>query len=248
MTDVRYYHSHNDEGRHWITTSTKPPFQMLPVAPNHFRIGWHLIQRVCEQVRASDAPPASIFLEGGDGAPGASVRLAMLRAPADWGDDADEPLQTLFITPQPPLDWPASYDEWLVEVARALGQEAEPATDREGYERAMEAAYEQVQARIPALRARFLHPPDRLELSLKIGLDTEDGGKEWVWVAPFDWREPGHVGVTIESEPRTEGYAAGDRLTVAVTDVVDFCLGNREQGTVEPGLTTRIAMDYGLVI
>jgi hypothetical protein len=173
-----------------------------------------------------------------------------MRGPADALDetepDEDEPQ---FITPQPPLDWTDGYDNWIVQVGRKLGVDVSEPCDETGYENAMASAAAELQQRLPSLRARFLKGMEGLNLGFKIGLTTRKGGKEYVWVRPTEWKDPSTVECILECQPRDcRGFKLGQKLNLPISDLLDYCVGSETAGVVEPGLTQRIAEDFGLII
>jgi len=262
-------HSTRDDGRHWLTTMDIPPLQIWPVARNHCRAGHFLATLVAaklaalkgdvsEEMTLSRADIKSVNslskrypelkTEGGD----VSIRLLMMKGPEgnefeDEEDEDDGPVQ--FITPQPPQDWTASYDQWIVHVGRQLGVDVPEPADETGYEKAMANAAVELQQQLPSLRKRFLAGMDGLNLGFKIGLTTQKGGKEYVWVRPTSWQEESVATCVLESQPRDcQGYKLGQTLDLPVAELLDYAIGSPKAGIVEPGLTQRIAEDYGLVI
>lgn len=262
-------HSTQDNGRHWLTTMDIPPLQIWPVARNHCRAGHFLATLLAAKLaKLKGNLPEEITLtradikavkslsnrypelktEGGD----VRARMVLMKGPEGAEDELDEdedddPVQ--FITPQPPKDWAAGYDQWIVHVGRQLGVDVPEPADEKGYEKAMANAAVELQQQLPALRKRFLAGMDGLNLGFKIGLTTKKGGKEYVWVRPTGWREENIVVCVLESQPRDcKGYKLGQTLNLPIAELLDYAIGSPTAGIVEPGLTQRIAEDYGLVI
>ncbi|MBL8516149.1 MAG: hypothetical protein JNM76_04175 [Betaproteobacteria bacterium] len=252
-------HSTNAAGRHWLTMATSPPLQIGPVAPNHCRIGYHILQAVFtaldEAMESRDAVPEEIDIRMDDDSPVERVALPMLPGPANWGgpDDADED-PTLFLTVRPVGgEDDDAVDAWIVPLADALGLEPEPAIAEGGYERAMQAAKDLTQAALPVVRERFLERGvlnvGRPAFGFKIGLVAEGDGTEWVWVQPKSWSSQDRVTVTLESEPfAVPGRKLGDVFDIAATDIADYLIYHPKSGEREGGFTDRIAADYGLFL
>ena len=250
-------HSTNSAGRHWLTMDTEPPLQIGPVAPNHCRIGYHILQAVyaaLDELGDGDAVPEEIDIRMEDSDARVRVALPMLPGPKDWGgpdDEDDEPV--LFLTVMPSGGTADTVDEWIVPMAAALSLEPDPAQLEGGYDRAMQSARERTQAALPAVRERFLarkvlalHRPS---YGFKIGLATDEGGVEWVWIEPKTWSVPEKLTASLESEPvAVPGYRQGQTLDVNAIDIVDYIIYHPKTGEQEGGYTVRIASDYGLVI
>lgn len=251
-------HSTNAAGRHWLTMATSPPLQIGPVAPNHCRIGYHILQAVfaaLENLTDGDSVPEEIDVRMDDDAPVVRVALPMLPGPANWGepdDPDDEP--TLFLTVKPVGgEEDDDVDAWIVPLADALGLDPDPAIAEGGYEHAMQAAKDETQAALPAVRERFLERSvfnlGRPAFGFKIGLAAEDSGTEWVWVQPKSWKTPERVTVTLESEPyAVPGRKLGDVFDIAVADIADYVIYHPKTGEREGGFTDRVAADYGLFL
>jgi uncharacterized protein YegJ (DUF2314 family) len=238
---------------------TEPPLQIGPVAPNHCRIGYHILQAVyaaLDELGEGDEVPEEIDIRMEESDARVRVALPMLPGPKDWGgqddeDEDDDPV--LFLTVMPSGGTVDPVDEWIVPMAAALGLEPEPAQLEGGYDRAMQSAREQTQAALPAVRERFLarkvlalHRPS---YGFKIGLATDEGGTEWVWIEPKSWSEPGKLTATLESEPvAVPEYRQGQTLDVKAIDIVDYIIYHPKTGEQEGGYTVRIAADYGLII
>jgi hypothetical protein len=255
-------HSVNAAGRHWLTVASQPPLQIGPVAPNHCRIGYHLLQALVhaldELPRGEPVPDTlDIHLETGSAA--VRVALPMLPGPEDWGspdavdevEDEDEPV--LFLTLVAPGCAPQDIDEWIVPLANALGLEAEPAIAEGGYERAMQAAQARTQAALGGVRERFMNRGllnfGGPRFGFKIGLATSDGGTEWVWVQPKDWKSAERLKVKLESAPvSVPGRRQGDSFEIAAADIADYVIYDPKSGESEGGFTQRIAADYGLIL
>lgn len=258
-------HSKLADGRNWLTTLGMPPMQIWPVAPNHCRVGHFLANLLSAKLATLKSVPEEITLSRGDVAEVKSlsqrypelksevgevrVRLVMMKGPADAESDFDDEEEApQFVTPQPPLDWRTDYDTWIMTIGRRLGVDA-PTADRENeYEKAMATAAAEVQRRLPSLRQRFIGGMEGLNLGLKVGLTTRQGGKEYVWVRPTDWKDENALVCILESQPRAcEGYKRGQTLNLPMGELFDYAIGSESNGLVDPGLTQRIAEDYGLV-
>jgi hypothetical protein len=252
-------HSRGDDGRHWLTTLDFPPMQLLPVAANHCRVGHFLARVISARLASAPAMPEELVLTRADvdrlpevdGEAGeVRVRLEMRSAPADTEGadiDADDPVA--FVTPLPPSDWTGDYDSWIHTAGRRLGLDAPPPRGPAAYDGEMAAAAAEVQRRLPGLRERHAAGLGDLKMGLKIGLPTRRGGREFVWVLPLAWPGGGRISCRLESEPRDcEGYRHGQTLDIAETDVVDYIIGSEASGVVDPGLSERIAENYGLII
>jgi hypothetical protein len=259
--------SKQEDGRHWFTTMDLPPLQIWPVAPNHHRVGHFLAtlisaklagleSEVPEEMVLSRADVASVpslasrYPELKGEAADVQVRLVPKEAPKDLQVDEDEedgPME--FVTPQPPLDWQGDYDSWITTAGRRLGIDVAPASGKDGYERAMADAVAQVQGQLPALRQRFLAGMEGLNLGFKVALLTKKGGKEYVWVRATDWKEEGTLVCVLENQPRDcKGYQLGQTLQLPIAELLDYAIGSETAGVVDPGLTQRIAEDYGMVL
>jgi uncharacterized protein YegJ (DUF2314 family) len=239
---VQILHSPADGGRHWLTSMTIPPLQLLPVAANHCRVGSAIIRALAEHLEEAEELDR-IDLGG------AAVDLAMLPSPrGEDRDDEDE--ASLFLTPQPPQDWRDSYDEWIVSLATRLGLEPPaPDLDGSGYDRALAQATQALATRLPALRDRFLAGMNGLNLGFKFGLPTRRSGTEFVWLQPTDWSDSTRVRGILQSQPHDcKGYKLGQAVDVATGDLIDYAVGSETAGLVESGPTQRVAEDYGLVL
>jgi hypothetical protein len=254
MSGPRILHSTGwGGGRHWLTIESEPPLQVGPVAPNHCRVGVKILRSLydaLDRLDRGEPVPEAIDLEV---LPRGRVVVALPLAPARWQGIGEEPPddedETQFLTPMPVGKWTGSYDEWIFDVATRLGLDPSAPADEHGYEREMDAAHEDMQARLPGLRERYLAGLDGLELAFKVALETESGGVEWCWVLPSSWDDPHAIVATLESEPHDcPGRKAGDTLRIATEDVVDYYIGSEACGTVEAGRTDRIAEDYGVVL
>jgi hypothetical protein len=261
-------HSKQADGRHWLTTVDMTPLQIWPVAANHCRAGHFLVTLISAKLATleSDIPEEMIFSRADVAAVGsladrypewhsdagdARIRLVVMKGPSGLKDEQDQEqdAEAQFITPQPPPDWTGNYDRWIVSIGRSLGVEVPEPGDESGYESAMASAVVELQHRLPSLRQRFLAGMGDLNLGFKVGLATKAGDKEYVWVRPTEWNEEEIVVCVLESQPRDcEGYELGQKLRVPVRDLVDYAIGSESAGLVEPGLTQRIAEDYGLVL
>jgi hypothetical protein len=252
---IQILHSATAAGRHWLTSMTLPPLQLLPVAPNHCRIGSALIRALAERID-DDASLDRVDLGG------AIVALAMRPAPHGEGEEEepaaidegereeDEDDPSMFLTPQPPPDWRGSYDEWIASLADLLGLDP-PAIDPDGsgYERALQDATQALATRLPALRARFLAGMEGLNLGFKFGLPTRRGGTEFVWLQPTDWSDATRIRGILQSRPHDcKGFRLGQAIEIATADLVDYAIGSETAGLVESGPTQRVAEDYGLVL
>jgi uncharacterized protein YegJ (DUF2314 family) len=257
----RVLHSVNAVGRHWLTMDTDPPLQVGPVAPNHCRIGYHILQAVfnaLNDLEDGESVPDEIDIRVDEDSPAVRVALPILPGPANWGgpDDPDDPEDeaVMFLTVMPVGGGnDADIDEWIMPLANALGLEPDPAIAEGGYERAMQHAKDQTQAALPAVRERFLERGvlnfGRPRFGFKIGLPADDGGTEWVWVQPTSWKEPRHLTVTLESEPvAVPGHKLGDTLDIASADIADYLIYHPKSGEREGGFTDRVAADYGLFL
>lgn len=259
-------HSKLADGRNWLTTLGIPPVQIWPVAPNHCRVGHFLANLISAKLASlKSGVPKEITLcrddvakvkslarrypELKDEASEVLVRLVMMKGPedaaVDLDDDEDVPE---FVTPQPPLDWHADYDAWVRMVGRSLGVDVPEADCENEYEKAMATAAAEVQRRLPGLRDRFNGGMAGMNLGLKVGLTTRQGGKEYVWVRPTDWQNENALVCVLESQPRNcDGFKRGQTLNLAMSELFDYAIGSESSGLVDPGLTQRIAEDYGLV-
>lgn len=268
----RVLHSTNDAGRHWLTMDTEPPLQIGPVAPNHCRIGYHILQAVYDalcDLEDGASVPEEIDIRMEDGDAPVRVALPMLPGPDAWGsagdpegdgdnDDADaegdeDDGPVLFLTVTPQGGVAEGIDEWILPMAEALDLDPEPAVHEGGYERAMQSARELTQAALPEVREQFLalkgEDPQRPSFGFKLGLPTEQGGVEWVWIQPTTWTVPEQLTATLESQPAwVPGHTAGQTLDVLARDLVDYIVYHPATGEREGGFTDRIAADYGLVI
>jgi uncharacterized protein YegJ (DUF2314 family) len=174
-------------------------------------------------------------------------------APARWQQIGQQPPEdedeTQFLTAMPHGEWTGSYDEWVFEVAVRLGLDPSPAAAEDGYDHEMDAAYAELQDKLPGLRDRYLRGLDGLSLALKVALKTASDGVEWCWVLPMSWDDPQTVVATLDSEPcDCPGHKAGDELRISPDDLIDYMIGSDDAGTVEAGRTDRIAEDYGVVL
>jgi hypothetical protein len=241
-----------DEGRHWLTIASEPPLQVGPVARNHCRIGVAILRAAWEaldRLPKGKAVPAAVDLRSGSKRVRVNLPLAQARWRGEREEPPEDPGETWFFTPLPLGPWSGTYDEWLFAIAQKLGLDPSPAAGEGGYEREMDAAYAEVQSKLPELRARYLAGLDGLELAFKVALETASDGIEWCWVLPASWQDPATLVATLESEPHdVPGRKSGDELTIAVADLVDYIIGSPSAGTVEAGRTQRIAEDYGVVI
>ena len=251
------------DGRHWLTTLDMPPLQIWPVAPNHCRVGHFLATLISAKLAGLKGTiPKEITLSRADLASVTSlsrrypelkteagevrIRLVAMKGPEGDEKEADQPQ---FITPQPASDWTNGYDKWIVNIGRRLGVDVPEPGDEKGYEKAMANAADDLQQRLPSLRRRFLAGLDGLNLGFKVGLTTRKGGKEYVWVRPTDWKQEDTVLCVLESQPRDcKGHKLGQKLSLSVGELLDYAIGSPGAGVVEPGLTQRIAEDYGLVL
>lgn len=258
-------HSKLADGRNWLTTLAIPPVQIWPVAPNHCRAGHFLANLISATLATAKSVPQEItfirddvakvkslagrYPELKDEAGEVRVRLVMMRGPEDAAVDLDDDEEVPeFLTPQPPLDWSAGYDSWVRMVGRSLGVDVPEADCENEHEKAMARAAAEVQRRLPGLRARFIGGMEGMNLGLKVGLTTRQGGKEYVWVRPTDWKDENALVCVLESQPRNcEGFKRGQTLNLAMSELFDYAIGSESSGLVDPGLTQRIAEDYGLV-
>ncbi|WP_338848611.1 hypothetical protein V8J88_06835 [Massilia sp. W12] len=265
-------HSRLEDGRHWFTTMDVTPLQLLPLAPNQYRAGNFLLSLLTSKLEQmaqeadADAPadfPYTLCLSRADVAacsaltsdyPELADSAASVSLVLDWrpGPQAthqaaqEEEGHPLFITPLPGPDWAGDYASWITFCARALGQDLpSPANS---YETELAHAQAQVQALLPALRARYLNGMDGLNLGLKIALPTSSGGLEYVWVRPIDWSTPEQVICTLESEPYDcPAYVLGQTMQCASSAVLDYGVGSEEAGLLESGPTQKIAENYGML-
>ena len=153
------------------------------------------------------------------------------------------------MTPLPPADWVGEYDAWIHAIGRRLGIDVPPPRGIESYERELADVIAEAQRRLPGIRKRFQDGLGELRLGLKIGLPTRDGGKEFVWVSPLEWRGDGAVSCRLESDPHDcDGFSQGQQLTIAESDIADYVIGSETTGVVDPGLSHRIAENYGLIV
>ena len=255
-------HSQQDDGRHWLTTVDFPPMQILPVAANHCRAGHFLARVLSMKLASGEGVPEELTLTRADvvdrkpevaGEAGeVRVRFELRPAPpdvqgADADGDDDEDVE--FVTPVPPSSWTGGYDAWIHTAARRLGLDAPPARDPSGYNGEMAEATAEVQRRLPGLRDRFRAGLGDLKMGLKVGLPTRSRGLEFVWMLPLEWPAGGPIRCQLMSEPRDcEGFALGQAVSVAERDVMDYVIGSEGGGVVDPGLSGRIAENYGLMI
>lgn len=255
-------HSINAAGRHWLTMDTSPPLQIGPVAPNHCRIGYHILQAVFDalnDLEDGESVPEELDIQLDAESPAVRIALPMLPGPANWGgpdDDDDDP--TLFLTVRPfgltdVEHGDEDIDDWIVPLADTLGLEPDPAIADGGYERAMQAAKDLTQDALPTVRERFLGRGvlnfGRPEFGFKIGLAAEDNGTEWVWVRPKSWADPDRLTVSLESEPfAVPGRKLGDVFDIDAADIADYLIYHPKSGEREGGFTDRVAADYGLFL
>jgi hypothetical protein len=261
-------HSQTSAGRHLLTTLNIPPMLIGPVAANHCRAGVFLLRLVSHKVSSLDGPPGEVLVLSRDDVPDSTVSpatypevdepvtnttigLRMMSGPKDLGEDLDDfDDDTEFLTILPPSDWSGTYDGWIVQVARHLGLDIAPAQPAEAYHAQFTDAVREVQGRVPDIRSRFRAGLDGLILALKVGLPTTAGGTEFVWLSVLEWPDDETATCRLESSPvDCPGYTLGQTMPVAVVDIVDFMIGGAEAGgVVDPGLTQRLAEDYGLTI
>lgn len=252
-------HSVNAAGRHWLTVDSDPPLQIGPVAPNHCRIGYHLLQALVQALEAlppGEPVPEELEIRFESGGPPARVALPLLPGPEDWGETPDEDSDeapVLFLTLVAPGGLPQDIDEWIVPLANSLGLEAGPAIAEGGYEQAMAEARARTQAALEGVRERFLSckpfDPEGPRFGFKIGLATPDGGTEWVWVSVKAWTTPVHLQIQLESDPRSvPGRRRGDGFGIAASEIADYVIFQPQSGASEGGFTQRIAADYGLIL
>jgi hypothetical protein len=258
-------HSIQPDGRHWLTTVDMPPLQILPVAPNHCRVGHFLANLISAKLATfKDSIPGQLTLTREDvakvpslsrypefetGAAEVRMRLVMMKGAVESEDDADEdedgPVE--FVTPQSPKDWKGDYDTWIMTIGRSLGVDVHEPDLKNSCDKAMADAAAEVQRRLPSIRERFLGGMDGLNLGLKVGLTTRQGGKEYVWVRPTDWKDANALECVLENQPRAcEGYKRGQTMTLPMRELFDYAIGSEAKGLIDPGLTQRIAEDYGL--
>lgn len=255
-------HSPNKDGRHWLTVADVPSMQLLPVAPNHCRVGHFLakiiaakLARLAEEplelvvtradVMAVDSLAAFPEIEGEAG----DVRVVLAYLPGPEGEP-DSGEEGLFLTPQPPANWSSSYDAWITFAGRALGMDApEAVVDAACYEQEFAAASIAFQGTLPKLRQRYLAGLGSVNLGLKVGLATRFGGTEFVWVRPVDWGDAANVTCVLESQPRNcKGYVYGQEIVLAPSRFLDYLMGSQTHGIIERGNTHRIAENYGLIV
>jgi hypothetical protein len=63
------------------------------------------------------------------------------------------------------------------------------------------------------------------------------------------WHDAMAVECILESEPcDCKGYAYGQSLSLAASELFDYAIGSETAGMVDSGVTQRIAEDYGLVV
>ncbi len=271
-------HSLTDDQRHWFTTMGIPPIQVEPVAGNHCRVGHALALLLVHKLDSFRGDiPGVVTLDSADlnstpnfahrfnparvDPAGVSLLLEMVAGPEAqdayafdaedaFDDDEDEEVEeNLFITPRPPGDWAGSYDEWLFTLAAALGLEPPVPLPTSSYPEVFAAAKAQVQARLPAIRERFLAGMGELHLGFKVGLPTRDESLEYVWVRPIDWSDAATLVAVLESRPHDcPGFKLGQQLQITPDELVDYAIGSESEGVVDPGYTQRIAEDYGLMI
>ncbi len=268
------FHSVHSAGRHWLTTFNQPPLQLGPVAANHLRVGSFLLRVLTPRLSAAEHAPDELVLTRADvtrdleprtgypeiAAPARPVRVRFeLRSGPgyppefleDVGADEEVPLdeETRFFTPLPPLDWPGSFDDWIADAGRALGIDAPPPLGPDTYHQVLADAVAEVQRRLPGIREQFRTAMAGVIVALKIGLPTRAGGTEFVWLIAESWDDDGTITATLDSAPHDcEGYAAGQRVTIGSSQIVDYMIGGTEKGPFDPGLTQLIAENYGLVI
>jgi hypothetical protein len=266
------FHSVHSAGRHWLTTLNQPPLQLGPVAANHLRVGSFLLRILTPRLSAADHAPDELVLTRADVTrdvqprtgypeiadpprpvrvrfelhPGPGYPLELLQSAGADEIPADE--ETQFFTPLPPIDWPGSFDDWIADAGRALGFDAPPPLGPETYHQVFADAIAEVQRRLPGIREQFRNAMPGVILALKIGLPTRAGGTEYVWLIAESWGDDGKITATLDSSPHDcEGYASGQRVTIPASEIVDYMIGGTEAGPFDPGLTQRIAEDYGRV-
>jgi hypothetical protein len=167
----------------------------------------------------------------------------------DNDDDEDDDGPLTFLTPLPPTDWAGDYDAWIHTTARRLGLDAPPPRDGTAYEIEMAEAVAEVQRRLPGLRSRFSAGLGELRMGIKVALPTRSGGQELVWAMPLEWPTGGPISASLQSEPHDcEGFELGQTMYIAERDVMDYAIGSETGGVVDPGLTNRIAENYGRII
>jgi uncharacterized protein YegJ (DUF2314 family) len=117
----------------------------------------------------------------------------------------------------------------------------------------MQAAQARTQAALVSVRERFMNRGllnfGGLRFGFKIGLATSDGGTEWVWVQPRDWKSAERLKVKLESSPvSVPGRRLGDTFEIDAADIADYLIYHPKSGESEGGFTQRIAAGYGLIL
>lgn len=102
------------------------------------------------------------------------------------------------------------------------------------------AASAAAKAKLPALRKRFLEGlPPGAYLSLKAPFETDDGGREWMWVEVSEWKGDRIEGY-LRNEPRfIKALKAGQKVQVSQADVFDYILHHKD-GSSEGNETGRL--------
>lgn len=169
-------------------------------------------------------------------APTTSAQVATVRLALDPGADPD---QHSFLTIHPPLTWPGSAGEHVVEVCGTLfGTPASEVRHARPSE-AMDLAIAKARTSLATTRTRFetgeldLHT----KLLVKYALGADEG-TEYLWAYVTSWRDPDRIlatsAVDAVYDPKVR---SGRPVVIDTSTVVDWAIEHDELGIVEGGWT-----------
>jgi uncharacterized protein YegJ (DUF2314 family) len=249
-----------------------PELQMKAVAGNHCRAARLLMSVVARKLvrERPDRPLPGLELaltradvvlpnpylstarypeveESSNGEP-ARVRIMLEGFGGKWGIfsilSADPELLHLL----PPAGFAGTKDDWLRETCRRLGQDAPAPLEPGAVAARMKAASQHARETIAEFRQRFrTGVPDDRKLLIKVGLKTSQGRLEYVWVQVTDWRHDGAIVGVLTSQPRDcPGYAKGQEMRLAESDIFDRAEWSRSGGMMDMALTDIVAQEFGV--
>lgn len=120
-------------------------------------------------------------------------------------------------------------------LAAAFDEEAKPRLIQAAHTAAMEAASQQVRAKLPSLRALFNEglPPGEY-VHVKAPFDCPDDSREWMWVEVMTWDGDEITGLLANQPVSIPTLQAGQTVVVAQSAVVDY-LHQLTDGTTNRG-------------
>jgi uncharacterized protein YegJ (DUF2314 family) len=112
----------------------------------------------------------------------------------------------------------------------------------ENSDKEMNQAIATAKETVPTFIENLNNPlPTKYDFSIKVPLETQDGGHEHVWVSDVSYKNNAFTGVIASEVLYTDSHKQGDSITVKSEDISDWTY--TENGKIKGAYTLRVLMN-----